>query len=331
MRVKPIKQRPWFIPFISSFVVDKTLGPCGLTPENPLLNRTAYEASVPLIPPGRGRSVESVDVKVPCADGSSFNDARLWTQINSERAAEDTKPIVVYIHGGGWMLGNCAAQPYTALGRQICSEYECSVLSINYRLAPENPWPAAVDDVYQCLLWLGSEESRTVVNGDRQKLILMGESAGGNLAACASLMWRDRQPKGVTIAHQVLFSPCIPTRPLRPTRLDPSRANGALLPEWLMEYFEEQYAGDGVDISNEQYANPLSAKSLSGLPPLTGIVGGAEVLRDEGIEYFEAVKAAGNEASWKEFEDGYHGFVVFPFGQSREAWAYVRERLGKAL
>ena len=106
MRVKPIKQRPWFIPFISSFVVDQTLGPCGLTPENPLLNRTAYEASVPLIPPGRGRSVESVDVKVPCADGSSFNDARLWTQINSERAAEDTKPIVVYIHGGGWVTGH---------------------------------------------------------------------------------------------------------------------------------------------------------------------------------------------------------------------------------
>ena len=86
-----------------------------------------------------------------------------------------------------------------------------------------------------------------------------------------------------------------------------------------------------TDISNEQYANPLSAKSLSGLPPLTGIVGGAEVLRDEGIEYFEAVKAAGNEASWKEFEDGYHGFVVFPFGQSREAWAYLRERLEGAL
>lgn len=164
----------------------------------------------------------------------------------------------------------------------------------------------------------------------------MGESAGGNLAACASLMWRDRQPRGVTVAHQVLLSPCIPTRPLMPSRTDPARANGALLPAWLMEYFEIAYAGSssvhGADtiveeLAEQPYFNPLAAQSLAGLPPITGVVGGAEVLRDEGVAYFEAAEKAGVDVAFREYEDGYHAFIIFPFGQSAAAWSFVRGRL----
>lgn len=175
-----------------------------------------------------------------------------------------------------------------------------------------------------------------IPHADRHRVVLMGESAGGNLAACASLMWRDRQPRGVTVAHQVLLSPCIPTRPLMPSRTDPARANGALLPAWLMEYFEIAYAGSssvhGADtiveeLAEQPYFNPLAAQSLAGLPPITGVVGGAEVLRDEGVAYFEAAEKAGVDVAFREYEDGYHAFIIFPFGQSAAAWSFVRGRL----
>ena len=248
------------------------------------------------------------------------------------------RPLVIYLHGGGWCLGSCFTQPYDYLCSDLSRSLECRVLSMNYRLAPEHPWPAAPEDVYRALEWLGTDESHGAVppSADRQSIVIMGESAGANLAAVASLMVRDRQPRGVRIAHQVLFSPCFPALPRRPSRIDPARANGALLPLWLMEWFEEQYAGplsSLEELSLEAYANPLApGVDLSNLPPLTGVVGGAESLEDEGLEFFEAVKAAGGDVSMRSFQDGYHAFVIFPFGDSAEAWRHVRAQLrSKAL
>ena len=157
----------------------------------------------------------------------------------------------------------------------------------------------------------------------------MGESAGGNLAACASLMWRDRKPPGVNVTAQVLLSPaCLGAR--TPSRADPERANGAFLPAWILPWFENSYAGDErtvEELSREPYANPLAAKSLAGLPPLIGVVGGSELLLDEAVEYFEAVKTAGGDADWRVFEEAFHAFVVFPFGQYGDAWRYVEQSL----
>ena len=204
------------------------------------------------------------------------------------------------------------------------------MLSLNYRLAPEHPFPAAPEDVYSALTWLASDAAVAPL-GDRQRIVLMGESAGANLAASAALMWRDRQPAGVTVVHQVLISPCMLRRPLLPSRTDPLRANGAFLPAWLMCWFEEAYAGparSAEELSCEPYASPLSARSLNNLPPLTGVVGDSEVLRDEGVAYFEAVAAAGVDAVWREFEHGYHAFPLFPFGKARgEALAFIYDRL----
>ena len=213
------------------------------------------------------------------------------------------------------------------------------MLSVDYRKAPEHAWPAAAEDVYAVLEWLVEENSSSadiMPLADRHQVVLMGESAGGNLAACASLMWRDRQLRGVTIVHQVLLSPCIPTRPLLPSRIDPTRANGALLPAWLMEYFEEAYASGSKHAADdaavealvdEPYFNPLATPTMAGLPPITGVVGGAEILRDEGVAYFTAASDAGVDVAYRELPDGYHAFVIFPFGQSAEAWSFVRDRL----
>ena len=337
-RVRPIAQRPWYIGLVSKLVIDGTIKDCGLTEEGSAFNRSVYAASVKRVPPVAGGKVIRKDLEVPCAvdpgqnlDDVGTNAARLYTP-REKQDAHTSAPLIIYMHGGGWVLGACQTQPYDALCATLTNELSCCVLSVDYRTAPENPWPAGVEDVYNVLLWL-AQNPEIVPAADLHRVVLMGESAGANLAACASLLWRDRRPEGITVAHQVLLSPCVPTRPLRPTRLDPARANGALLPAWLMLWFEERYAGErGVDaLSREPYANPLAAESLAKLPPLTGVVGGAEILRDEGVEYFEAVRDAGGEAEWREFDKGYHAFVIFPFGDSRHAWKYVYERLRASL
>ena len=329
-----IRQDPWFIGLISSFVVGKSLKGCGLTAEVQAFDRKAYEAGIPIIPPVTGSEMLREDVRISMADGH-LNSARLFTPAVLE-GDEQLTPLVIYIHGGGWCLGNAMTQPYDSLCSSLSRQLNWRVLSINYRLAPEHPFPTPVEDVFDVLTWLADPASHAVVppSADRQRVVLMGESAGANLAACASLMWRDRQPQGVTVAHQVLFSPCLPTRPLRPSRTDPLRANGAFLPAWLMLWMEAQYAGSGMsvdELSRKAYANPLAASTLAGLPPLTGVVGGAEGLLDEGVELFEAVKAAGVDAEWREYEHGYHAFVILPIGQAPAAWAYARERLQKSL
>ena len=328
-----IRQRPWFIPLLSGLVVNPTLKVCGIQPgSSPALDfdRAAHEASVKQLPASDGRFVSREDLLVPSADGATQNRARLFRPRAAPGAADSAPtPLVVYAHGGGWCLNTGASQPWDWMCASLARDLGWSVLSLDYRRAPEHPWPCAAEDVYAALAWLGSDASAARVRADRSRVVLMGESAGGNLAAVAALMWRDRRPAGVTVAHQVLLSPCVPARPLRASRVDPARADGAFLPAWAMAWFEEAYAGPlGVDaLAREPYANPLAAPSLAGLPALTGVVGGAEVLRDEGVEYFEAVRAAGVDAAWREWEGGYHAFVIFPFGDAPSAWEYVRDRL----
>ena len=107
--MRPIKQRPFFIGLLSNLVVDRTLRGCGLSPENPCLDRAAYEAVVPIIPPRQGKHVLREDVEVPSADGVTCNGARLYTPVELDEI--ESEPIIVYIHGGGWMLGSCFTQP----------------------------------------------------------------------------------------------------------------------------------------------------------------------------------------------------------------------------
>ena len=257
-----IKQDPWFIGLISSLVVGKTLTGCGLTEEVQAFDREVYQAGIPIVPPITGSEMLREDVCIPMADGH-LNSARLFTPAVLE-SDEQLTPLVLYIHGGGWCLGSALTQPYDSMCSSLSRQLNWRVLSINYRLAPEYPFPTPVEDVYSVLTWLADAASQAVVplGADRQRVVLMGESAGANLACACALMWRDRQPEGVAVAHQVLFSPCLPTRPLRPSRTDPVRANGAFLPAWLMLWFEDQYAGIGMsvdELSREAYANPLAA------------------------------------------------------------------------
>lgn len=351
--MRPIKQRPWFIGLLSQFVVEPTLRSCGLTPDRySQFDRAMFDGTAPFVPPSAGKHVLREDIEIPSSDWGTHNRGRLYSPVV---AVDSATPIVIYCHGGGWMLGSPFKQPYDSLCANLCKRLECVVLSVDYRLAPEHPWPTPVEDVYAVLTWLATASGAEAIPlADRHRVVLMGDSAGGNLATCASLMWRDRQPSGVSVAHQVLLSPCVPTRPLLPSRIDRTRANGALLPAWLMTLFEEAYAGAVVNDkptshhavadydgtaraaareelvaarSREPYFNPLAAVTLGGLPPCTGVIGGAEILHDEGVAYFQAARASGVDAEYRFFKDAYHAFVIFPFGQSGEAWDFVCERL----
>lgn len=321
-----LQQRPWYAGLVSDLVVGPMLTNFGLTAERQEFSRTLYKKNrPPYIPTYTSNGVSCKDYLIPCSDGKQQNGARLYTPLSM---VEPVAPLIVFVHGGGWCLNSCFRQPSDSNCAKLCRELRCCVLGIDYRLAPEHPWPAAVEDVYSSLEWL-ARETDVAPRADRQRIVLIGESAGGNLAACVSQMCRDRLPEGIRIAHQVLISPCMLARPLRPSRIDPARANGAFLPAWSMLWFEEQYAGKLTveELSEQPYASPLAATNLDGLPPLTGVVGGAEVLRDESTEYFERLNNAGIDADWQEFEGGFHSFPIFPFGQAEEAWQYVYERL----
>jgi acetyl esterase len=326
----PLPQRPFYAGFLSNLILSRLLPMCGLTPIRvQTLGPAAFEREklvTPRVAAFEGRDVLREDFEVPCSDGEGFNGARLYTP-KATAGEASTRPLFVYIHGGGWCINSAFTQPYDSVCARLCREHECCVLSVDYRLAPEHPFPAAVEDVYATLEWL--VRMPTVAPGaDRQRLVVLGESAGGNLASCVSLMVRDRQPRGICIAHQVILSPVL-AGAATASRADPRRADGAFLPSWTLPFFEESYAGElGVEmLAKEPYANPLASPSLSGLPPPTGVIGGSEILLDEGLSFFEALQEAGCDASWRVFDEGFHAFVVFPFGQYADAWAFVDERL----
>ncbi len=325
MKVPTIRQKPWYIGLISSLVVDRSLRNVGLTAEVQNFDRGAYDASIPIVPAATRGGVVGTDLEYVARDG--FRNAARW-YAPPERAAATT-PLLVYLHGGGWALNDARHIQYEILCSNLARDMACDVVSLNYRLAPEHPYPRALEDVYDACEWL-SENAHVAPAADRQRLVLLGDSAGGNLAACVSLAARDLRPTGWAVAHQVLCSPCLPLRPRRPSRVDPARADGAFLPAWAMTWFEEAYAGERTveELSNEPYANPLAAATLAGMPPTTAVVGGAESLRDEGIELCDALRAAGVDVECREYEGAFHAFVVLPFvADAKDAWAFVHSRL----
>jgi len=329
------RTRPWYVGLLSRLVVGQ-LARFGIAKGSRRIDRAGLAALQRPVPASAGEAVTRADFEYPAADGGCRNTARLYTPSRwltaDGRAAEGdavTAPLVVFLHGGGWCLNDARSQPYDAFCAQLAPTLGWPVLSLNYRLAPEHPFPAGVEDVFAALLWL-VERADVAPRGDRRRVVLMGESSGANLAAAAALMCRDRRPAGLRVVHQVLISPCFLCRPLLPSRVDPQRADGAFLPAWLMAWLEERYAGarSVEELAREPYANPLAAPSLRDLPALTGVVADGEVLRDEGLAYFAALAAAGVDADWREFAQSYHSFPVFPFGRAQaDAKAFIVARL----
>jgi acetyl esterase len=211
-------------------------------------------------------------------------------------------PVIVFFHGGGFSIGSI--ESHENVSRSIAKEAASLVFSVDYRLAPENPFPAAFDDAYAAVQWVQANAAE--FNGDPARLGVAGDSAGGNLAAAVSLKARDEE--GPSIGLQILL---YPTTVL--TDMDfPSRRNfsGYVLTEESGKNVLDHYLPDISDRSNP-YASPLLADDHSRLPPAYVMTAAFDPLLDEGLLYAERLREAGVPVTYRNYEGMLHGFLSF--------------------
>jgi acetyl esterase len=212
-------------------------------------------------------------------------------------------PLIVYFHGGGFTI--CTLDMYDDLCRTLANASGCAVASVDYRLAPETPFPGPVEDCYFALRSLASEAQQLGI--DATRLAVAGDSAGANLATATALMARDRG--GPALRYQALIYPCID--PGCSSASQKEFATGYMLTREAMLWYWEQYLQSPADA-----ANPLAAPAhanLGGLPPATLISAEFDPLRDEGEDYASRLRSAGVAVLGRRYLGMIHGFVSMPY------------------
>lgn len=209
------------------------------------------------------------------------------------------QPVIVYFHGGGWVIGDL--ESHDTVCREIAARSGATLISVDYRLAPEHVFPAAADDAIAATKWVADNASDLGV--DAERLAVAGDSAGGNLAAVAAIAARDA---GQKIAFQALLYPVTDFDLTRPSYEE----NGARPPvkTSTMAWFRDLYLTKPED-QKDWRAAPIHAANLSGLAPSFVLTAGYDPLRDEGNAYADALKAAGNDCTYKCYTGQIHGFL----------------------
>jgi acetyl esterase len=207
-------------------------------------------------------------------------------------------PVLVYLHGGGWVLGSLDSHDREC--RILTAGARCVTVAVDYRLAPEHPFPAAPEDAYAALCWVAANAAE--IGGDPAKLAVGGDSAGGNLAAAVALMARDRS--GPTLALQALIYPVTDFDADTPSMRQ--NAEGYVLTRSTMRWFHDAFcaAADRTD----PYAAPLRAPTTAGVAPAHVIVAGYDPLRDEGVAYARALIEGGVRTTLTCYPGAFHGF-----------------------
>ncbi|WP_436936475.1 alpha/beta hydrolase [Halovenus marina] len=244
-------------------------------------------------------------------------------QIRTFTPTLDTQlPILVWFHGGGWVTGGIeSSEP---LLRTLANQVPCLVITVDYRLAPEHPFPAALDDAFTAIEWT-TEYGRSI-GGDPERIAVGGDSAGGNLAAAVALLARER--RSVSISHQSLLYPVL-NHSFNTTSYE-ENSEGYGLTKKDMKWFWEQYLPHEI-AGHNQFAAPLRARNLENLPPATIVTAGFDPLRDEGIAYAERLDRADVPVKHVNFEGMVHGFVGMEFDRSVEARTIVIDNLETAF
>lgn len=209
-------------------------------------------------------------------------------------------PALVFFHGGGWVVGNI--ETHDGLCRRLARLGGAVVVSIDYRLAPEHRFPAAVDDARASVLWVRREASGLGI--DPERISVGGESAGGTLSAVVARHARDA---GLRLASQVLIYP--PTDIAMDTESYRARATGFNLTAASMRWFFGHYVAD-LDEGLQPDCSPLRAGDLGGLAPAYVLTCEFDPLRDEGRAYAERLSAAGVETAWEDWTGTIHGFML---------------------
>ncbi len=218
-----------------------------------------------------------------------------------EPKPDEKLPVLVWYHGGGYVIGDL--DTHDSVCRALANEADCIVVAVDYRLAPENKFPAAVDDCAAALKWVAKHASE--INADGARIAVGGDSAGGNLATVVSILARNAGSPN--IVFQLLIYPV--TAPEPETKSHHAFAEGYLLTRKTITWFFTHYIRSSKDTKDFRYA-PLEADDLSSLPPALIIVAGYDPLRDEGVEYAEALIHAGNRVRLSNYEGMVHGFYL---------------------
>lgn len=256
--------------------------------------RLAFTMGLKMLQSPPAKVAEVRDLKIPGPAGDIA--ARLYRPAVGE--ADVALPVCVYFHGGGFVIGDLDG--YDSLCRQLANAAACVVISVDYRLAPEAPFPAAVDDCFAAAQWVAAQAAD--LNIDPSRLAVGGDSAGANLATVVSLLARDAgAPK---IAYQLLIYPVADMQ--GETESARRNADGYFLTADLMRYFLGHYLSDPSHAADWR-ASPLRAPKLKGLPPASVLVCGFDPLHDDGVRYAEALKRAGVAVAFTDLPDQIHG------------------------
>lgn len=240
-------------------------------------------------------------------------------------AGDGPFPVIVYYHGGGWVIAGPDA--YEASARALVNATDSVVVMVAYRQAPESPFPAAVEDAYAAYQWVTANAAG--LNGDPERIAVVGESAGGNLATVVSLLARENgDPLPV---HQVLIYP-VTQLVSADTPSAQTYANAAPLNRAMLGWFKERYLPDPA-LANNGLVSPLLVADLSGLPPATLITAEIDPLRSEGEAYAQRLEEAGVDVVYQNFDGVTHEFfgmgAVLP--EAQDAVALVAQRLQDAF
>jgi acetyl esterase len=235
-----------------------------------------------------------------------------------------TLPVLVYYHGGGWTIGDL--DTHDVLCRQLCNGSGAVVVSVDYRMAPEHRFPAAVDDCLAATLWVARHARELGV--DAARLAVGGDSAGGNLAAAVAILARDSGE--LPIAFQLLIYPATDMR--RGHASHATNGRGYVLTTELISYYHDHYIADAAH-DLDWRASPLLHGDLTRLPPALVLTAGFDPLRDEGLDYADRLVAAGNRATYACYERQIHGFITMGkvIDEANSAVALCAADLARAL
>lgn len=281
-----------------------TIGPAEIRDMRGLDALAAHRGPMTKLPYVRDEQAEGVPIRIYRAD-----------------PGDGLLPVVVYFHGGGWVFGSVKRND--AVGRDLAIRAGAVVVSVDYRLAPEDPFPAAADDAWTVVRDIFARPAFYQSNGS---VAVIGDSAGGNLAAVAAWQARDA---GLRLAHQVLVYPILDVAMDTPSHAEFAKGFGLDAAE--MAWFTRQYAAD-ADPADPRLS-PLRLPDVSGLAPATVVTAEYDVLRDEAERYAERLAEAGVPVGLRRFDGAVHSFFVLPglFDQAVEARDYVAERLRESL
>jgi len=228
-------------------------------------------------------------------------------------------PAMVYFHGGGWTCGDL--DTHDSVCRGIALHGRCAVVAVDYRMGPEHKFPGAVEDAVAAVTWVGANARALAV--DASRLVVAGESAGGNLAAVAAIALRESGP---VLAMQVLVYPVVD----QASDTDSLRrfAHGYSLTLELLRWYQSQYLRDERDRADWR-ASPLRARDHSRLPPAYIVTAGFDPLLDEGRAYADRLAQAGVSVVYECFEGQIHGFL--PMGGAIAAAHHAHYRIGQML